>query len=607
MRHLPRFSALLLLAAAAAPPTAAEDPRYQRDARCPPAVTLDAPGSLRQCRSCGYLTVSLPATATAADCAYACCGDWSCQTFTFTPPSASPAPANASSPLTGAWANHDSLRGVSGVSLVENTDGSITGQSLDPAVAFWSTCAGRRVGPAGLFLVFDGHASNNRSGVISPDGTEIFLERLSFDPPGFTQNFTRSSGPANATCVFQDDIPPLQPAPAGSEAVSGLRAFLPGQAPPFAASTFFASATLNSTVLIGADGDEFPATWASDGNLYSGAGDNSQPSRGISGRWNSPASMFRVTGLPTDDTYPLQAFAAMGSPFAPANSSFALANCPSWGRGLANIKSSGALFVNGTLYWAVSCFNYGDDPAFNRQRYGPAWLVRSRDFGATWDDAGAPVFAGRLAAPRIIQAGQAYADAPDEYVYLYFPGTTNNASFFECNDAVWLGRVPTAQIWLRAAYEFFVGFGADGAPQWDSDDTLAAPVYSWPLHTSVQNALYSAALKRYLLPNWVWISMDGNPRPDHSPDERNARTARQRTQLVLLEAPTPWGPFSVFLRDDNWQYSDGSSGAYTPVLMPSWLDSKGVWMVSTQCCGTPQFAPDNHYSFNAQRLDWVVA
>lgn len=31
------------------------------------------------------------------------------------------------------------------------------------------------------------------------------------------------------------------------------------------------------------------------------------------------------------------------------------------------MKASGMLDVNGTLYFAVSCFNYGDDPVFNRQ------------------------------------------------------------------------------------------------------------------------------------------------------------------------------------------------------------------------------------------------
>ena len=99
--------------------------------------------------------------------------------------------------------------------------------------------------------------------------------------------------------------------------------------------------------------------------------------------------------------------------------------------------------------------------------------------------------------------------------------------------------------------------------------------------------------------------MDGAPRPDHSPDERNARTARQRTWLTLLEAENLWGPWRVFHSDDDWRYSDGSSGAYTPVFPPAWISAadNSLWMVSTQCCGVPEFAPTNHYSFNAQRVD----
>lgn len=351
----PRLAFLLSAAALAA--AASSDPRHQFDPNCPPNVTLDAPGSLRLCRSCGFLTLAMPLNATAADCAAACCGDWNCQSFQFTPGGApTPPPANSSSPLSGEWLNHDSLRGTSGVSMHEGDKGVVSAKSEDPGVAFWTSALGHRINATAIFLSFDGSASNNRTGTISPDGLTIFFSRESFDPEGFTQNFTRKMGPLPASCVFQDDIPPAQPAPPDSTAVSGVRAFLPGQAPPFPASTFFASASLNATALYGCDGDEFPATWASDGNLYSGAGDNTQPSRGISGRWNSPASMFRVTGRPTDPSYPDQAFAAMGSPFAPANSSFAKASCPGWGQGLANIKSSGALFVNGTLYWAVSCF-----------------------------------------------------------------------------------------------------------------------------------------------------------------------------------------------------------------------------------------------------------
>ena len=54
------------------------------------------------------------------------------------------------------------------------------------------------------------------------------------------------------------------------------------------------------------------------------------------------------------------------------------------------MKSSGVLSVDGVLYWAVACFNYGDDPVFNRQRYGPAWIITSQDNGVTWNLTASP-------------------------------------------------------------------------------------------------------------------------------------------------------------------------------------------------------------------------
>ena len=119
-------------------------------------------------------------------------------------------------------------------------------------------------------------------------------------------------------------------------------------------------------------------------------------------------------------------------------------------------------------------------------------------------------------------------------------------------------------------------------------------------------AVYHPCLRRYIAANWVWLSADGEPRPDHSPD---GLTARQRTWLTLLEAPSLWGPWSLFHSDDNWALEDGSSGAYTPVIPPAWINETDLsfWIVSTQCCGNPEFPPTNHYSFNAQRVTLTLA
>ena len=76
----------------------------------------------------------------------------------------------------------------------------------------------------------------------------------------------------------------------------------------------------------------------------------------------------------------------------------------------------------------------------------------------------------------------------------------------------------------------------------------------------LSKANFHPGLGRYIFANWAWISYDGYPRPDHTPDERNGRTGHQRTQLTLVESPTPWGPFSIFHRDDDWKGADGSSG-----------------------------------------------
>ena len=347
----------LLFAAACA--TAAADPRYQRDPRCPPAAAADPPTQLRFAATRVFYSTPLPANATLADCGYACCGDWSCVAFALEA-------AGAEGPLAGLWTNHDSLRNESQLTL-EQRGVALHATSLDPAKAGWTAADGLLAADGQtLFLSFDGSARNNRSGSVSGGGSVITLERLPFDPPGFTQVFTLVSR-ANATsaplCHFMDEVPPLQARSPASALASGVRAALPPAfPPPFPQSTFMA-ATVNSTALLGLMGDEFPTTWASDGLQYTGAGDNAQPGLPPSPPtpyiW-SPASFFIVNASsPLDAAYPSQAFALQGGNFPLSEMDMALKLCPPWKKGIANIKSSGVIEFGGTMFWAVSCFNYG--------------------------------------------------------------------------------------------------------------------------------------------------------------------------------------------------------------------------------------------------------
>ena len=418
---------------------------------------------------------------------------------------------------------------------------------------------------------------------------------------------------ANSTCSFRDDIDALVPS-AGVGVTTGKRGLLPAKPMPLPASHI--SAVLNKTMVVGINGDEFPISWAEDGKMYTGAGDNRQKDSP-----SSPLAFFSVQGGPTEmgcDAPPThhdqpsptcKNVSLRGDPI-PIKAPTALKACSPWEghKTIPNLKSSGVLALDGVLYWIVSCFNYGDDKTFNRQRYGPAWIVTSRDRGATWNETATPTdfFTGRLAAPRFLQMGRAHNESSDGFVYLYFPGTTGGAAFFENNDQMLLGRVRRHMLLNRSAYDFFTGTRPDGSPTWSTDDTIAVPVVSFPLMLSVQQATWVPAIRRIVFANWAWISVDGAPRPDHSPDERNERTGHQRTQLTLVEAATPWGPFNVFWRDDDWRGSDGSSGGYTPVVPSAWVSDHDFWLAFTQCCGNPR-PPLNHYNFNLQRVTFTSA
>jgi hypothetical protein len=328
------------------------------------------------------------------------------------------------------------------------------------------------------------------------------------------------------------------------------------------------------------DGDMWPLTWAADGNLYGGAGDNC----------HSPMNFWKITGEPSTgwgfclfliDNMPVEvAKYCQVPPADPKN----------------GVKPAGLLSLNGTLYFAVEAMNYGENPEFNRQRNIHGWIITTDDYGRTWNREAAPTdfFTGRLSSCHFLQFGKDYEGARDEYVYAYFPAADDGNSYWENGDYLLLGRVPKDEILTRDAWEFVVELRGDSEPRWGKDDSKAAPVFRYPLMCGEDHVSYNKGLGRYLLGNYAFVDENGRPRPYHQgpwPD------SAMRSQLTCFEAAEPWGPWSLFHVDDDW----GTYGDYQPCFPTKWMsdDGKTVYLVSS--------GSEEDYNFTVQKLTLETA
>jgi hypothetical protein len=324
------------------------------------------------------------------------------------------------------------------------------------------------------------------------------------------------------------------------------------------------------------DGDMWPITWAKDDHLYAGAGDN----------LGSPTNFWRIEGPPPGrlflvDNMPVDVAKYCRIPPAHLDS---------------GIKPAGLLCVKGRLYFAVEAMNYGDNPNFNRQRNIHGWILTSEDMGKTWSREATPTdfFDGRLSSCHFLQFGRDYEGARDGYVYAYFPVADDGNSYWENGDSILLGRVPCEMILNRRAWEFCSHLDERCRPQWSKDDSVAVPVFRYPLMTGENHVAYNPGLKRYLMGNYgFYDEQTGKPRPLH----QLSYPQEIPSQLTLFEAPEPWGPWSLFYRDDNW----GSYGGYQPNFPVKWMSADGrtVHMVSS---GT-----FDDYNFTTQQLTLTIA
>ena len=216
-----------------------------------------------------------------------------------------------------------------------------------------------------------------------------------------------------------------------------------------------------------AGNDNWPVTWADDGDLYTAYGDGS----GFRNEVDKKLSLgfAKVTGSPPGITG-----INIRSPSGER-----------MGYGNRGEKASGMLMIDGVLYmWVRNANNAG-------QQCQLAW---STDHAATWswsawrfDEFGYCAF---------LNFGQNYAGARDNYVYMYTPDAPS--AYVEA-DRVVLTRVPRSQILEKTAYEFYVGLDPTGNPVWSSNIADRGPAYEFQGGANRLDVVYDPGLGRYLM------------------------------------------------------------------------------------------------------------
>lgn len=266
--------------------------------------------------------------------------------------------------------------------------------------------------------------------------------------------------------------------------------------------------------------DNWPITWADDGEQYTAYGDG----WGFDPRVPNKLSLgvAKVIGDPPGNGINIRSSSSEQT-----------------GDGRSGKKASGMLMVNGTLYMLVR-------NADNNGRQSQ--LVWSSDHGVQW--IWSPWKFAELGYPCFLNFGQNYAGARDGYVYVYSPDTP---SAYNETDTVVLARVPIERITDRDAYEFYSGVDARGDPIWSGDIDQRKAVFIFPGGCNRIDVTYNAPLERYLLVM------------------RSRAQAGGRNQFSIYDAPEPCGPWTTVFYTENWDVDPGES-SHIPA---KWISADG--------------------------------
>ena len=331
-------------------------------------------------------------------------------------------------------------------------------------------------------------------------------------------------------------------------------------------------------------GDILPTVWAQNNQQYVliNDGGTNLPKKG--GFWRN--SFARITGTP-----PHIGFSFVGNPLAPPPATWAqIFQNPKLHSGPLGPYYSDGFVAIGNVFFATqtASWNYNHNQPFQ----GLAGIAYSTNEGTTWNSPAMPFSAplGNLSWV-LRDRGEEH---PDGYVY-----AINSEREFNASTLI-LGRsLPdVADMTNPADWQWVSGWQqSDGAsyPVWSSSVSAAVPVAGWASHITYPQMSYDAPIHAYLLTF------------THSYSNSVPGIWRAGSELDILEAPHPWGPWSFVARDIDF----GPSNGYAAGFPEKWISRNGhtlwmKWAANFDRCD-PGLSCAGAYGFNYARVQLTVA
>ena len=327
-------------------------------------------------------------------------------------------------------------------------------------------------------------------------------------------------------------------------------------------------------------GDILPTVWADDGDQYTTMDDGGADVPLAGGIWKQ--SLARIVGRPPDIH-----LSHVGNPHSPPpHTSKQVHADPSISGGpIGPYYSSGllaaghALFATQELDWS-----WGANGLFA----GLHGIAYSVDHGVHWSAPG-KAFPAPLGNLSWVVRGRG-GFFPDGFAYAIATEREFNATQL----IVGRSRADVADVTDPAQWQWLSGW-RDNWPVFSSAFAAALPVASWPGHLTYPQMAYDSPLHRYLL-TFTYSYATSPP-----------RIWKNGSELVILEAPHPWGPFSFVAHEPEFGPSNGY-GAGFPI---KWISANGQnlwmkWAANFVGC-RPHLDCSGVYGFNYRRLHLTVA